>query len=161
METSKNTERAHRDDILQLVTFNIGDEEFGVDILHVKEIIRMMEITKVPKSPEFVDGVINLRGNVVPIIDLRKRFSMLSKEHDKNTRISVVELGDTVVGFVVDSVHEVLRIPSDTVEPPPPVVAGIDAEYIRGVGKLDDRLLILLDLQKLLSPEEEEALAGV
>lgn len=160
MEIAKSTERAHKD-ILQLVTFNIGEEEFGMDIMHVKEIIRMMEITKVPKSPEFVDGVINLRGNVVPIIDLRKRFSMAGKDRDKNTRISVVELGGTIVGFVVDSVHEVLRIPTDTVEPPPPVVAGIDSDYIKGVGKLDDRLLILLDLQKLLSREEREALDNV
>jgi purine-binding chemotaxis protein CheW len=143
------------------VSFNIGEEEFGVDIMHVKEIIRMMEITKVPKSPDFVDGVINLRGNVVPIVDLRKRFSMDGKERDNNTRISVVELNGTIVGFVVDAVHEVLRIPTDTVEPPPPVVAGIDADYIRGVGKLDDRLLILLDLHKLLSPEEKLALEGV
>lgn len=160
MKTS-NTEKARSGDILQLVTFNLGEEEFGVDILHVKEIIRMMEITKVPKSPEFVDGVINLRGHVIPIIDLRKRFSMGTREHDKNTRISVVELGDSVVGFVVDSVHEVLRIPSGTVEPPPAVVAGIDADYISGVGKLDDRLLILLELQKLLSLEEKRALGGV
>lgn len=157
---ASNTNNARSDDILQLVTFNLGEEEFGVDILNVKEIIRMMEITKVPKSPEFVDGVINLRGHVIPIIDLRKRFSMVTREHDKNTRISVVELGDSVVGFVVDSVHEVLRIPSGTVEPPPPVVAGIDADYISGVGKLDDRLLILLEPQKLLSLEEKRALSG-
>lgn len=144
--------------ILQLVTFNIAEEEFGVDIMHVKEIIRMMEITKVPKSPDFVEGVINLRGNVVPIIDLRKRFSMEGKERDKNTRISVIDLDGTIVGFVVDAVHEVLRIPSDTVEPPPPVVSGIDSDYISGVGKLDDRLLIMLDLHRLLTGNEREAL---
>jgi purine-binding chemotaxis protein CheW len=148
-------------ELIQLVTFSIGDEEFGVDILKVQEIIRTMEITKVPKAPDFVEGVINLRGNVIPIIDLRKRFGLETREHDKHTRIIVIEINKTIVGFIVDSVSEVLRIPSDTVEPPPPVVAGIESDYINGVGKLEDRLLILLDLDKLLSGEEVEALGQV
>jgi purine-binding chemotaxis protein CheW len=153
-----NSAIQHSADILQMVTFRMDGEEFGIDIMNVKEIIRMMEVTKVPNAPEFVDGVINLRGSVVPVIDLRKRFGMPGKEKDKNTRINVVELDGAVVGFVVDSVSEVMRIPSDTVEPPPAVVAGVQSEYISGVGKLDDRLLILLDLHKLLSPEERAAL---
>lgn len=140
--------------IVQLVTFNIGEEEFGVDILKVQEIIRTMEITRVPRAPEFVEGVINLRGKVIPIIDMRTRFKLSKIAHDKHTRIIVVEISSMVVGFVVDSVSEVLRIPANTIEPPPPVVSGLDSEYIRGVGKLDDRLLILLDLEKLLSHEE-------
>ncbi|WP_457570986.1 chemotaxis protein CheW [Desulfovulcanus sp.] len=148
-------------ELLQLVTFRIGEEEFGVDILRVQEIIRTMEITRVPQSPDFVEGVINLRGKVIPIIDLRKRFGMEVKEHDKHTRIIVVEINNMIVGFVVDAVSEVLRIPADTVEPPPPVVAGVDAEYISGVGKLDDRLLILLDLERVLSREEQEVLGQV
>ncbi|MDL2285674.1 chemotaxis protein CheW [Desulfovibrio sp. OttesenSCG-928-F07] len=146
------------DELIQLVTFSIGEEEFGVDILVVSEIIRTMEITKVPRAEEFVEGVINLRGKVIPIIDLRRRFSLVSKEYDKNTRIIVIEISNMIVGFVVDSVSEVLRIPSSTVEPPPAVVAGVDSEYISGVGKLHDRLLILLDLDKLLSSEDLEAL---
>lgn len=145
-------------ELIQLVTFSIGEEEFGVDILKVQEIIRTMEITKVPKAPEFVEGVINLRGNVIPIIDLRKRFGLQTRVHDKHTRIIVIEISKMVVGFVVDSVSEVLRIPSNTVEPPPPVVSGLESEYISGVGKLEDRLLILLDLDRLLSGEEKEVL---
>lgn len=148
-------------ELLQLVTFSIGDEEFGVDILKVQEIIRTMEITKVPKAPEFVEGVINLRGKVIPIIDLRKRFGMETRAHDKNTRIIVIEINNMIVGFVVDSVSEVLRISADTVEPPPPVVAGVESEYIKGVGKLADRLLIMLDLDRLLSREEKDVLSQV
>ena len=146
------------DELLQLVTFSIGEEEFGVDILKVQEIIRTMEITKVPRAQDFVEGVINLRGKVIPIIDLRRRFGLDSKPHDKDTRIIVIEINNMIVGFVVDSVSEVLRIPAGTVEPPPPVVAGVESEYISGVGKLQDRLLILLDLDKLLSSEDLENL---
>lgn len=149
------------DELLQLVTFSIGEEEFGVDILKVQEIIRTMEITKVPRAQDFVEGVINLRGKVIPIIDLRRRFGFTSKVHDKHTRIIVIEINNMIVGFVVDSVSEVLRIPAATVEPPPPVVAGVESEYISGVGKLEDRLLILLDLDKLLSNEDLEALTQV
>ncbi len=149
------------DELLQLVTFSIDEEEFGVDILKVQEIIRTMEITKVPRAQDFVEGVINLRGKVIPIIDLRRRFGLSSKEHDKHTRIIVIEINNMIVGFVVDSVSEVLRIPAGTVEPPPPVVAGMESEYISGVGKLQDRLLILLDLDKLLSGEDMEALSQV
>lgn len=149
------------DELLQLVTFSTGEEEFGVDILRVQEIIRTMAITKVPKAPEFVEGVINLRGKVIPIIDLRRRFGLQSKEHDKHTRIIVIEINSMIVGFVVDSVSEVLRIPASTVEPPPPVVAGLESEYISGVGKLEDRLLILLDLDRLLSRADIEALGQI
>ncbi|MFZ5425877.1 MAG: chemotaxis protein CheW [Thermodesulfobacteriota bacterium] len=148
-------------ELMQLVTFSIGEEEFGVDILKVQEIIRMMEITKVPRAPEFVEGVINLRGKVIPIIDLRRRFGLSARGHDKHTRIIVIEINNMIVGFVVDSVSEVLRIPFSTVEPPPPVVSGMESEYISGVGKLEDRLLILLDLDKLLSHEEAQSLVGV
>lgn len=140
--------------MLQLVTFSIGEEEFGVDILTVQEIIRTMAMTKVPRAEAFVEGVINLRGKVIPIIDLRRRFGLPSKTHDKHTRIIVIEINRMIVGFVVDSVSEVLRIPANMVEPPPPGVAGLDSEYISGVGKLHDRLLILLDLDKLLSSED-------
>ena len=154
--------KKHGVDLLQLVTFRIGEEEFGVDILRVQEIIRIMEITRVPKSPDFVEGVINLRGKVIPIIDLRKRFGLEVKEYVKHTRIIVIEISNMIVGFVVDAVSEVLRVPADTVEPPPPaVMGGIDSEYISGVGKLEDRLLILLDLDKLLSQEEQAELGQV
>lgn len=143
--------------LLQLVTFTISEEEFGIDILKVQEIIRIMDITKVPGSPPHVEGVINLRGKVIPVIDLRSRFGMESHPHDNYTRIIVIELHGMIVGFVVDGVSEVLRIPSNTVEPPPAVVAGIESEYIKGVGKLDNRLLILLDLDNLISCEEMQS----
>jgi purine-binding chemotaxis protein CheW len=126
----------------------------------VQEINRMVEITRVPNSPPFVSGVINLRGRVIPIVDLRERFGLARKENDKNTRIIVVELKGRVVGFVVDSVQEVLRIPRSITEPPPPMVAGIGSEYITAVGKLEDRLLILIDLERILSTTEQEQLTA-
>ena len=140
----------HDGDLIQLVTFRIGEEEFGVDILAVQEIIRLMQITMVPRAPAFIEGVINLRGKVIPVINMRTRFGMPALEHDSNTRIVVMELEQKIVGFLVDGVSEVLRIPAGIVEDPPPVVAGIGSEYIRGIGKLDDRLLILLELDNLL-----------
>ena len=148
-------------ELIQLVTFSIGEEEFGVNILQVQEIIRTMDITRVPRAPEFVEGVINLRGKVIPIVDMRSRFGLSHKEHDKYTRIIVIEIDMIIVGFVVDSVSEVLRIPANSVQPPPPVVAGLESDYIDGVGKLEDRLLILLDLDSLLDNEEKEALSSV
>lgn len=147
--------------LIQLVTFKLGPEEFGVDILKVQEIIRMMPITKVPNAPQFVEGVINLRGKVIPVIDMRKRFGMAGCQRDNNTRIMVMDLQGQVVGFVVDAVSEVLRIPESTVEAPPAVVAGIGSEYMRGVGKLQDRLLILLDLDRLLTEQEFSSLSNI
>jgi purine-binding chemotaxis protein CheW len=148
-------------ELLQLVSFTLGEEEFGVDILKVQEINRMVAITRVPNTAEYVEGVINLRGKVIPIIDMRKRFGIKPKEDDKNTRIVVIELSGKVVGFVVDSVSEVLRIPRSITEPPPPIIAGIEADYITAVGKLEDRLLILLDLEKVFSEENYKELQEV
>ena len=145
----------------ELVTFKVAAEEFGVDILSVQEIIRIMEITKVPKAPEFIEGVINLRGKVIPVIDFRKRFNMDSREEGKDTRIIVTNISGKILGFIVDSVSEVLRIPTSSIEPPPPIVAGIESEYINGVGKLDDRLLILINLDRLLSDSEAAAADGM
>ena len=141
-------------ELLQLVSFNIGSEEFGVDILKVQEINRVVEITRVPQAPHYVEGVINLRGKVIPIVDLRKRFNMEEKEYDKNTRIVVVDISGNIMGMVVDSVSEVLRLPSNTIEPPPEIVANINSEYIKGVAKLEDRLLIFLDLSKVIDVNE-------
>lgn len=148
-------------ELLQLVSFNIGQEEFGVDILKVQEIIRMISVTHVPNSPYYVDGVINLRGKVIPIIDLRIRLGLPRKDHDKDTRIIVVELEGKIIGFVVDAVSEVLRIPKNITEPPPVLASGVDTSYITAVGKLEDRLLILLDLDKVLSTEEKKKLESM
>lgn len=146
-----NVEAASHEDLLQLVSFNIGEEEFGVDILRVQEINRMTDVTRVPNAPEYVVGVINLRGKVIPIIDLRLRLGLPKKEYAKDTRIVVVELESRVLGFIVDSVNEVIRINREIAEPPPPMVSGIDSEFITAIGKLKDRLLILLDLNKVIA----------
>lgn len=146
-------------DSLQLVTFKLAEEEYGIDILKVHEIIRMMSITKVPNAPDFVYGVINLRGKVIPVISLRKRFGLDTHEDDsKNLRIVVVELNKVVIGFIVDSVSEVLKIPQDAIEPPASLIANVGSEYITGVAKLEDRLVILLDLEHLLSETEKSKL---
>lgn len=149
------------DTIYQLVSFVVQNEEFGVDILKVQEIIRTVDITRVPKSPQFVEGVINLRGKIVPVIDLRKRFGIETKERDNETRIVVVDLVDKVVGFLVDKVKEVIRVEKDIIEPPPDLTTSINANYITGVAKLQDRLLILLDLDRVLSADEQEHLSQI
>jgi purine-binding chemotaxis protein CheW len=142
-------------ELLQLISFELDSEQFGIDIKVVQEIIRLMQITKVPNSPDFVEGMINIRGRVIPVIDLRNRMGMLRKEHDNNTRIIVVELKGKTTGFIVDGVNEVLRIPVSITEVPPEIVAGVNSEFIKSVGKLEDRLLILLDLEKILTRNEE------
>ncbi len=155
---STNDSDSQSTDLLQLVGFQLDDEEYGIDILKVQEINRITEITKIPQSPDFVEGVINLRGNVIPIIDLRKRFNMPHKEYDKQTRIVVGEIGDRTVGFIVDAVSEVIRLPENTIEPPPNITSDDRTDYILGVGKLEDRLLMLLDIEKILSGSEKEKL---
>ena len=143
--------------LLQLVTFRIGEEEFGVDILAVQEIIRLVPIPPVPRAPVDIAGVINLRGKVIPVVNMRSRFSLPARDASPQTRIVVMESEEKIVGFLVDAVSEVLRIPVTTVEDPPPVVAGIGSEYIRGVGKLAERLLILLDLDRLMAHLDTDA----
>jgi purine-binding chemotaxis protein CheW len=140
--------------VLQLVSFRIGQEEFGLDILKVKEINRMVEITRIPNAPGFISGVINLRGKVIPIVDLRVRFGIQRREFDRNTRIIVVDLSEFLIGFVVDAVTQVLRIPAALAEQPPSMAVGIDSEYITAVCKLQDRLLILVDFEKVLHKED-------
>jgi purine-binding chemotaxis protein CheW len=145
------------DEVKQMVTFNLGHEEFGLNILQVREINRMVEITRVPQAEGFVEGIINLRGKVVPIIDLRKKFGMPEKKHDNHTRIVVVNVTGETVGLVVDGVSEVLRIPVGSLEDAPRLAAGNTSRgycgtpYIKSVVKLDDRLLIYLDLEKIIS----------
>jgi len=153
-----NKKNSNSQEILQLVSYRIGNEEFGTDILKVREIIRTVVITKVPNSPEFVEGVIDLRGKVIPVINLRIKLGIPIKENDYNTRIIVVEMNNSIIGFIVDSVSEVLRIPRDIIEPPPAIVSNVNSEYITAVGKLPDRLLILLDMEKVLTGEEKKIL---
>jgi len=137
----------------QLVTFSLGSEEFGVDIMCVQEIIRIPPITRVPKAPDYVEGVINLRGNVIPVVSLRKRFGMGEAEDSDLSRIIVLQVQNKVFGIRVDAVTEVLRLDTEAIEPPPPVALGMDAHYIRGVGKIGERLLILLNLEYIMGGE--------
>ena len=157
--SASQSNKAAAGDELQLVSFNIGSEEFGVDILKVQEINRMVEITRVPQTPHYVEGVINLRGKVIPIIDLRKRFNLEVRAYDKNTRIVVVDIDGMVMGMIVDAVSEVLRLQSNTIESAPDIVTGVNADYIQGVAKLEDRLLIFLDLSKVVETVDA-AMAG-
>ena len=141
-------------ELLQLVSFQIGPEEFGVEILKVQEIIRQQDLTRVPNLAKFVEGVINLRGKVIPVIGLRRCFGLEGHSADKQSRIIVVEVNGATLGFVVDAVSEVLRVPRDTVEPPP-AMGTVERKYIWGIGKLDARLLLLLDLDRLMSQVEQ------
>jgi purine-binding chemotaxis protein CheW len=146
---------------LQLVTFEVADEEFAVDILAVQEINRMMPLTRVPSSPADVEGVINLRGRIIPVVDLRTRFGLGSGTRNAQNRIVVVEVHERTIGFIVDRVNEVLRIDSSIVDPPPEMAASSRSDFIAGVGKLEDRLLILLDLGRLFSSEEVGSISSL
>jgi purine-binding chemotaxis protein CheW len=143
------------DDLEQMVTFNLGQEEFGVNILQVQEINRMVEITQVPQTEDYVEGIINLRGKVIPIINLRKKFGMADRENDNQTRIVVVDSGGEIVGMVVDGVSEVLRVQSESLENAPGMISGgqgskVGAEYIQAIVKLEKRLLIYLNLENII-----------
>jgi len=155
----RSEQTAHSQELLQLVSFNLDNEEYGLEILSVQEIIRMQGLTRVPNSPSFVDGVINLRGKVIPVIALRKRFGLAARPNDKQTRIVVTEIGGAIVGFVVDSVSEVLRIPASTIEPAPRL-GSVNQEFVAGVAKLEGRLLILLDVERIMTEEESTALGS-
>ena len=145
---------------LQIVVCELADEHYGLDIAKVFEIIRHQPITAVPRSPQFVKGVINLRGRIIPVVDLRERFGMPQADPTKETRIVVAESATTRVGLIVDSVSEVLLVPADAVEATPEVAAGADAEYLRGIANLGDRLVLLLELAGLFGIEDQRALAG-
>ncbi len=158
-QTTENTAGRIGTDQLQLVSFELAGEEFAVDILQVQEINRMMELTRVPQSPADVEGVINLRGKIIPVVDLRKKFGLATTERTEHNRIVVVEVSGKVLGFIVDKVHEVLRISRSIVEPAPRMICSIDSDFIAGVGKLEDRLLILLDLERLFGDQQMRAAA--
>jgi purine-binding chemotaxis protein CheW len=146
---------------IQLVVFELGDERYGLDIATVYEIIRHQPITAVPQAPAFVEGVINLRGRIIPVVDLRDRFGMAAGDLTKATRIVVCEAAGTRVGLVVDGVSEVLMVSGDAIEATPDVAAGADAAYLRGIAKLGERLIILLDLDGLFGDGAAAAIAAV
>ncbi len=138
----------------QVVRFILGKESFGVDIEKVQEIVTVPEITRVPDTPDFLEGIINLRGKIVSVIDLRKRLRFNGGQRDKKNRILVTEVEGKVVGLIVDEVSEVLKLNPDSIEPPPEIVNSVGAEYITGVGKLEDRIILLLDLGKVLDAKD-------
>ncbi|GFO61387.1 chemotaxis protein CheW [Geomonas silvestris] len=148
-------------DEIQLVSFALDQEEYGINVLLVREIIRMLSITRVPNTPHYVEGVINLRGKVIPIIALRRKFNLPEAEYDKRTRIMVMEVVGELMGFIVDEVSEVIRISEKEIQPPPPAAsAGLEQECMAGVINQAERLLVLLDLERMLSDEERRLLSG-
>ncbi|MFZ7103616.1 MAG: chemotaxis protein CheW [Peptococcaceae bacterium] len=138
----------------QIVVFSLLSEEYGLEITSVKEIVRFQQVTKIPEAPVYVKGVINLRGEVIPVVDLKQRFYGLDSEITEDTRIVVLKVGANTIGIIADEVSEVLRIPEDSIEPTPAILTEHNKSGIVGVGKLADRLLILIDMQKTLGGEE-------
>ncbi len=146
----KSQESQITEDMIQVVAFQLGNEEYAVDILNVQEINRLLNITRVPRSPAYIDGVVNLRGNIIPVINLHKKFNLEKIGDDEDTRIIVFQFDDVKAGIIVDKVSEVLHLNLNNIEETAKVYNSIDADIIKGVAKVGDRLLILLDLQKLL-----------
>ena len=155
----KVSENNPHDELIQLVSFMLADEEYGVEVLKVREIIRMPTITKMPNTPHHVEGVINLRGKVIPIISMRKRFGLMDAENSSQTRIMVMDVAGTLTGFIVDAVSEVIRIHSSEIQPPPSMVVsgGIEQEFITGVYNHAERLLIIMDVDRMFSDNERES----
>ncbi len=141
-------------DIIQLVSFILDDVEYGIDILSVHEIMRMPDIARLPNTPPFVKGVINLRGNVIPVVDVRERFGFPVTEITDSTRIIVIESMEKLVGLLVDNVHQVVRLPESNVDPPAELVEGVSEVFIKGIGRLNKRLIVILNLNNMLFEEE-------
>ena len=146
----------------QLVVFGLGKEEFGIDISRVREIVLIQNITSIPQAADFVEGIVNLRGQIVPIVDLCKRFRVANAAvtDESARRIIVVNIAGQNIGILVDGVSEILRIADESMEPTPPLVAGgIGSDFITGVAKVEGRLIIVLDLDRIFSSDEKEVLA--
>ncbi len=145
-------------ELAQFVNFRLRDEEYGVDIGSVREITRVVDISHIPESPSFIEGVTNLRGQIIPVVDLAKQFGLAPQEKlPESARIVVTEVKGQTVGMIVDEVPEVIKISVENIEPTPELIqTGIRKDYIKGVGKLENRLIILLDLEKVLAPHELE-----
>jgi purine-binding chemotaxis protein CheW len=154
-EGSKNMED------LQLVVFKLENEEYGVDIMQVQEISPYQQPTKVPNSPSFVEGIVNLRGDITPVVSLKKKFNLAESEVTEMTRLIIINNGNRRTGFVVDDASEVISISDKNIEEAPPMIVGADRKYIQGVGKIDQRILIILNLHELLTAEEENQLEGI
>lgn len=151
------------DELIQLVSFMLADEEYGVEVLKVREIIRMPTITKMPNVPQHVEGIVNLRGKVIPIISMRRRFNLMENEIGSQTRIIIMDVAGSLTGFIVDAVSEVIRIHSSEIQPPPSMVlsGGIGQEFITGVINHADRLLIIMDVDRMFSDDEQEGFGAI
>lgn len=148
-------------DHLQVVSFSLAHEEYAIEITKVKEVILLAGITRVPQMPPWIEGVINLRGSVIPVVDLRKRFALEVGKADDHTRILIARPSGRVVGFIVDAVSQVLKIRRSDVQPPPETIAGIAQRYLQGIARFgDERMIIILDVESVLDPEELEAMAA-
>ncbi len=145
-------------DEMQAVVFVLNNSYYGVPILQVQEIVKMTEITKLPNTPKFVEGIVNLRGQIIPIIDLRRRFNLPVAKVDENWKILILKIDEVQFGVMVDQISEVEKVPTSLIEVPPKVVSGVRGEFINGIAKTNERLLILLDIEKILSVEEIEIL---
>jgi len=141
--------------VVKTIVFSIGNEEYGIEVEHVKTIERLMPMTRVPRTPPFVKGVVNLRGIVVPVIHLASRFGLPESEPTENTRIVMVSVGDLDVGFIVDAAHDVIDVDPEKIEAPPEIVGGIRAKYLRGIARVgESRLLVMLNLSEVLNKSE-------
>jgi purine-binding chemotaxis protein CheW len=145
----------------QLVVFELANEYYGINIAVVESIIKMQAITQLPQTPTYIKGVTNLRGTVLPVIDLRIRFGLESQKDTKQTRVIIVTMGSVKVGLMVDGVSEVLRIPDESIEPLPPMVNSVNSDFLKGIVRLEDRLIILLEVQKVLDLQEQQSLAAL
>lgn len=143
------------------VVFRLDNEEYGVDIMKVNVIEKYQEIVKVPNSPEYIEGIINLRGEILPIFSLRKKFKLQPKEIDESTKIIVVFLGEMKVGFIVDSVSQIINIEETQLEPAPRIVTGVNRRYIQSVAKIEERMVVLLDVDLILEDEEKLSLGNI
>lgn len=147
--------------IKKFVTLGLGNERYGIEVTKTREIIARYEIVPLPKTPEFIEGIISLRGDIIPVVDLRKRFELPSRERDEDTRIIVIEMRDFSVGIQVDRVYEVLKLPEDAIEPPPPMVSGLKADYLEGVAEVKGKLTTILNLDEIFSSTERIILSDV
>ncbi len=160
-QTGLTAKAERKSDQIQLVSFFLDNEEYAISIANIQGINRIGEITRLPNSLDFIEGITNLRGNIIPLINLRKRLGLPSKEFDKTTRFIVIEYGSRLFGFIVDFVSRVLRLPKDSIEPPPPSSLKIDTKYITGIAKYENKLIIILDLTKIFTEEEFDQISQI
>ncbi|MEK7851909.1 MAG: chemotaxis protein CheW [Deltaproteobacteria bacterium] len=157
--TTADAQKAKK--IKKFVTLGLGNERYGIEVTKTREIIARYEIVPLPKTPEFIEGIISLRGDIIPVVDLRKRFELPSRERDADTRIIVIEMRDFSVGIQVDRVYEVLKLAEEAIEPPPPMVSGLKADYLEGVAEVQGKLTTILNLDEIFSSTERIILGDV